>query len=133
MAINVNWAFNVAIDAGPRISLVNVPKISIDAYDMIIVKVDAGTNVSVDLQPTTTAGNVVMLAITSDVYDDGVAGDVVTYTHGGGANKLELDGPHLLMGPGAVALLGSAPPASLSFSNSLTKPVNLQILVGRKV
>jgi hypothetical protein len=43
-----------------------------------------------------------------------------------------LDAQQLLMGDGAVGLLGD-PPESLSFTNGLGEAASIEILVGRKV
>ncbi len=127
MSIDISWSFNVAVTGGPRIGLVNQPPVVMDAYDVVTTKLAAGAAaVNVDLQPSGGAGTVVLLAMASDVYDP-----TLTYDPGGGPQKL--DGPVLLIGAGPVALLGATPPKSLKFDNPLAKPVNVQILVGRKV
>ena len=127
MSINLSWAFNVAVPGGPRMSLVNTPEIKVDAYDLVTVTLPASaTKVAVNLQPSSTAGDVVLLALESSAYDK-----TVTYDPGGVTHAL--DGPVLLVGPGAVGLLGTTPPTKLTFDNGLTKPITVQIFVGRKV
>lgn len=127
MSIAINWSLNIAVTGGPRLGLVNQPPIAIDAYDVVTTTLAANaTGVSVDLQPSGAAGDVVLLTMSSDAYDP-----TLTYDPGGGAQKL--DAPLLLVGAGAIALLGATPPKSLTFDNGLSQPVNVQILVGRKV
>jgi len=46
-----------------------------------------------------------------------------------GANDVPLDGPHVLIGAGAVGLLGGA--TSLSFTNKTGADAVIDILVGR--
>ncbi len=126
MSIQINWAFNVAVDGGPQLSLANAPKITVDAYDLVTATLPASTTgVAVDLQPSSTAGDVVLLALSSDAYDD-----TVTYDPGGGAQQL--NGPVLLVGAGPVALLGATPPTSMTFDNGLAAPVTVKVLIGRK-
>lgn len=128
MTIPINWAFNVAVDGGPQISLANAPKIVVDAYDLVtatLAAASAGT--VVNLQPSGTAGDVVLLALSSDGYDD-----TVTYDPDGGGNPQKLNGPVLLVGAGPVGLLGATPPKSMTFDNALATPVTVKILIGRK-
>jgi len=126
VSIDISWAFNAAVAGGPQISLANTPPIKVDAYDLVTATLAASKkNIVVNIQPSGTAGDVVLLALSSDAYDK-----TVTYDPGGGAQKL--DGPVLLVGPGAVGLLGATPPKSMSFDNGLAKPVTVQVLVGRK-
>lgn len=126
MSIKVNWSFNATVQGGPKLSIVDKPALTVGAYDLVTATIDAGAaGVNVDLQPSNTAGDVVLLVITSDTYDS-----TITYSAGGGA--ITLDGPHLLVGAGAVGLLGATPPVALSFDNPLADPIAVQVLVGRK-
>jgi len=52
----------------------------------------------------------------------------LTYEVSGTA--IALDGPHVLLGAGAVALLGAGT-SSLTFTNNLADPAAIEILVGR--
>jgi hypothetical protein len=126
VSIDISWGFNAAVAGGPQISLVNAPKITVDAYDLVTATLaGAATNVALNIQPTTGAGDVVLFALSADVYDKSV-----TYDPGGGAQAL--DGPVLLVGAGAVGLLGATPPKTLTFDNGLATAVRVQVLVGRK-
>lgn len=127
--VDINWQFQAAIQGGPVLAT-NQPVIKVGGYDYIQVTVAAQTNnVAVPIQPAAAAGDVIFMAVVSDVYDPGVTYSVDAI----GANHI-LDGPHLLIGSGAVSLLNNnAPPKLLTFNNTLTKPVDVQVIVGRKV
>ena len=110
--------------------ILNQPIIPVDAYDVVSLTMKAGTsNVAVPIQPSVTAGDVVFLIISSNIYDVGV-----NYTVDGLSAVHDLDGPHVLLGSGAVSFLNNtAPPQKLTFNNTLTKDINLQVVVGRKL
>ena|ERR1017187_9642024 len=129
VAVSIDWQFQAAIKGGP-VLVTNVPSISVAGYDMIQVTIPASTaGFAVQVQPSTTAGDVVFFAATSSQYDTGL-----TYQVDAIATVHALDGPHLLLGSGAVGFLNSAaPPQKLIFDNTLASPVDIQILVGRKV
>jgi len=126
---NINWQFQATIPGGPVVIL-NQPIIPVDAYDVVSLTMKAGTsNVAVPIQPSVTAGDVVFLIISSNIYDVGV-----NYTVDGLSAVHDLDGPHVLLGSGAVSFLNNtAPPQKLTFNNTLTKDINLQVVVGRKL
>jgi len=127
--VNINWQFQASIQGGPSLAI-NQPQIQVAAYDVVQKALaDGDTAVVVPIQPDSTPGDVVFVAISSDRY-----GAKLTYK----VDKLKttnvLDGPHLFIGVGAIAFLNSSQPASsLSFSNALGKPANIQVLVGRNV
>ena len=126
---NINWQFQAAIPGGPSV-LLNQPGITVAAYDVAAVGIPAGSsNVNLPIQPSSGAGDVIFLVVSSSVYDPGInyTVDALTAAH-------VLDGPHVLLGSGAVSFLNSsAPPQKLVFNNTLTKDINVQVLVGRKV
>lgn len=127
--VNINWQFQTTIPGGPAFIL-NQPPIQVDAYDVVTVTLPTGaSNVAVPIQPSSTSGDVVFLVISSSQYDPGI-----TYTVDTLAAIHALDGPHALVGSGAVGFLNStAPPQKLSFSNTFAKGVTVQVVVGRKV
>jgi hypothetical protein len=129
MANNVTWQFQAAIPGGPAFTL-NQPNIPIGAYDVSTLTVPASTsNVPVPIQPSSASGDVVFVVVSSSIYDPGVnySVDALAIAH-------VLDGPHVLMGAGAVSFLNNtAPPQKLTFNNTLTKDINVQVVVGRKV
>ena len=87
---------------------------------------DSATDLEVNIQPAG-AGLAQFLSITSSAYDS-----TITYKVNSAASTdvLPLDGPHLLIGAGAVSLLDEEPTA-LFFSNSSGADVTIDILVGR--
>jgi len=125
---NVNWQFQAAIPGGPSV-LLNQPSIPIGAYDVAAVDIAAGGSADVPIQPSSTANDVVFLVVSSDVYDS-----TIKYTVDGLTPKYSLDGPHVLLGSGAVGFLNSsAPPQKLSFNNGSPQKATVQVMVGRNV
>ena len=126
---NVNWQFQAAIPGGPSV-LLNQPGITVAAYDVAAVDIAPGaSNVDVPIQPSSGAGDVIFLVVSSSLYDPGInyTVDALTAAH-------VLDGPHVLLGSGAVSFLNSsAPPQKLVFNSTATKDANVQVVVGRKV
>ena len=124
--IEIAWTMGVQVKGGPRIALSDA--ISVDAYDMIEVEI-ATDDVAreVQIQPAS-AAQVQLLMVRSDRY-----GEALTYKLGSAEDSPEfkLDAPHLLIGKGAVAMLGATPEA-LFFTNGLDETASIQILVGRK-
>jgi hypothetical protein len=126
---NVNWQFQAAILGGPSV-LLNQPGIPIAAYDVAAVDVAPGASgVDVPIQPSSSAGDVVFLVVSSSVYDPGI-----NYTVDALTDKHVLDGPHVLLGSGAVGLLNSsASPQKLVFNNTSAQKASVQVVVGRKL
>lgn len=127
MPEKINWLLNVQVTEGPKIS--ESKEVQVEAYDKIDVTVPAkaagpGT-ATVDVQPGG-AGQVKFLLITSSIYDD-----TLTYTVDGGAAN-QLDAPLLLIGAGAVKLLGNTQ-KQFVFSNAIdpAKAASIKILAGR--
>jgi len=130
MSEKINWELDVQIVGGPKMSASTT--ISVDAYDVIDVKVPGGDSTTpgtatVEVQPGG-AGQVRFLLIAASQYSE-----KLTYSVTGGASNVELDAQQMLAGKGAVGLLDAAP-GTLSFSNTLGsgKDVTVTILVGRK-
>jgi len=115
---------------------INRPQIQVAAYDVVQVALKVGdADIAVPIQPDSNLGDVSFVVISSDQYGSSDQEDAkLTYTVDSVGTTNVLDGPHVFIGPGAVALLNSKqPPSSLSFSNALGKPANVQVLVGRNV
>jgi len=127
--VNINWQFQTTIPGGPAF-IINRPNIQVDGYDLVAFTIPPSTsNVAVPIQPSTGVGDVLFLVITSSQYDAGLSYtvDALTTNH-------VLDGPHMLVGSGAVAFLNSsAPPQKLTFASTLTTKVDVQVVVGRKI
>ena len=123
MSESIVYTVSVAVPNGPTLGLHQ--SLTVDAFDKIAVTVpDQTTSMTVELQPGGT-NQVHFLLVTADQYLAGLAYKVNTAT---ASNNL--DGPLVLIGPGAVGLLNTAP-AKLVFSNSTGQDVKIEILIGR--
>lgn len=124
MAETITYSVSVQVVSGPKISASS--SVSVEAYDKTSVTIAAGdTDTEVNIQPGG-AGLASLVVITASEYDATLTYKVNSDT----GTEIELDGPHVLVGAGAVALLDPAP-ASLFFSNGLTEDVTVSVLVGR--
>lgn len=120
---------NIDIPNGPKITLNRT--LTVDAYDKIDITVPSGaSDLSVELQPSESAGQVKFLLVASDWYGEALAYKVNSDT----STSFELDEPHILTGEGATAMLDPAP-TQLFFTNTTAvadaMDANVQILVGR--
>jgi hypothetical protein len=129
MSSNITWQFQATIPGGPALTL-KTPDIPFQGYDVVALTIPASTkNVHVDIQPTAGAGDVIFLVVSSSEYDAGVSYKVDDI-----ATSHALDGPHVLLGSGAVNLLhDKASPTTLIFDNNLTKEIKVQVVVGRNL
>ena len=125
---NITWQFQAAIPGGPAFAI-SQPPIPVQAYDVASATIAAGaSNVDVNVQPSSTTGDVVFVVVNSDQYDAGL-----TYVVDGGSATHALDAPHVMLGSGAVGFMNAgAPPQKLTFTSTLTKDANVQVVVGRK-
>ena len=127
MAEQITWLLNVQVAEGPKASASN--SLQVEAYDKIDVTVPAKAAnpgaATVDVQPGG-AAQVKFLLVTSSVYDANL-----TYKVDGGPS-IALDAPLVLLGAGAVGLLG-ATQKQFVFSNAIasSKAAQINILVGR--
>src|SRR5205809_163253 len=103
--VNINWQFQTTIPGGPSF-IINQPAIQVDAYDVVSAKIAAGASgTAVPIQPSSGSGSVVFLVISAAQYDT-----KLSYTVDKVKDTRVLDGPHLLVGSGAAALLNSSAP-----------------------
>ena len=123
MVEKINWTLNVQVVDGPKVP--DADTFEVEAYDMIEVEIPdkdtSGGKAIVDVQPSDTGVRFLLMT----------AGDYSNLTYevdSGSANTL--DAPLLLMGEGAVKLLG-ATQKQFEFTNKGTKAVTVKILVGR--
>jgi hypothetical protein len=125
---NITWQFQAAIPGGPALAI-STPPIAVQAYDVASATIAAGaTSIDVNVQPSSTAGDVVFVVVNSDQFDAGL-----TYVVDGGTDAHALDAPHVLLGSGAVGFMNAgAPPQTLTFSSTLAKDAHVQVVVGRK-
>lgn len=117
MAEKISWNYVAQALNGPSLS--GQGELEVDAYDKIEVTITAGATQQVNLVPS---GTVSLLVINPAVPDIDLSYDV-------GGNAVALDGPHVLIGTGAVSLLGGA--ANLSFTNNTGADATIEILLGR--
>lgn len=124
MPKTITWKMQTSIGGGPSFSSSQV--FPIEAYDEIEVEL-ANDNVEkkVEIQPGG-AGQVRFLQISATAY----GADLSYKVNATGNPSHPLDGPLLLAGDGAVALLDAAP-KSLFFTNDLGAPATVHVLVGR--
>lgn len=129
MSEKIKIYFNIDIQDGPKID--GNPEMEVDAYEKIKVKIQKGKDKVVKLWPSDKEGEVVLLAIISDLY-----GDAITYTVNDANDKIILDQPRLLIGKSSVAMLSSTP-KQLKFSYKNPEPdsqdnVEIKIFIGLK-
>lgn len=128
MGEKIHWALTVQVVGGPKIS--ESKTIPVEAYDKIDIVIEAGQEKEVQVQPGD-PGQVQFLLIRSDRYasPEKETPDL-SYKVNGTGKAIELDALQLLMGDGAVGLLGAGP-KTLVFSNELDEDASIEILVGR--
>ena len=130
MSEKIDWTLNVQVEKGPTIAA--SAAVTVDAYDKIGIEVPAQATKTVEVQPGG-EGQVQFLVINSDWF-----GDLLTYKVNG-KDAISLDALHVLIGDGAVGLLG-APPKTLEIANKRAQApanapantVNIEVFVGRK-
>lgn len=125
----LSYTLTVQIANGPR--LASAGSLNVTAYDKIEVTVPgaaggADGTVTVAVQPSN-SDRIELLMITASRYSS----DSLRYHEDApGATDITLNGPVVLVGPGAVGLV-SAAPTSLVFDNPAATPTAVEILVGR--
>lgn len=126
MPESIKWSVTFDAVLGPRVT--ESGTLEVAAYDKLNVRLDgSATGVDLDVQPSATAGDVQLLVMRASVYDP-----PLTYSPDGGTTQIPLDGPVVLVGSGAVSLLDGTP-QTLHFTNPNPDPVDVEILVGRRV
>jgi hypothetical protein len=120
MAQQVNWSFLVEAVGGPRLG--GSGRLDVDAYDSVHVDIAAGATTAVAILPGQSPD------VTLLVIHPRSPSPHLTYDVGGSA--VPLDGPHVLIGAGAVKLL-AADVGSLTFKNDTGADAGIDILVGR--
>ena len=123
MTESINWSLNVQVSGGPKMMASDTKEI--EAYDKIEVTIEAETtDKQVEIQPGG-GGRVQFLLIKSDTYSEDL-----TYKVNDLTKIIKLDALQVFIGNGAVELLTQSP-ENLVFTNDLTTPVSIEILVGR--
>lgn len=128
MPEQITWSFNAKVVDGPQLG--DSQALKVEAYDKIDVTIPGGEDaapgaMTIDVQPGD-SGQVRFFLMTSTFYHE-----KLTYKVDGGPEVM-LDAPLLLIGLGAVKLLGSTQ-RKFAFANKAgtTKTANVKILVGR--
>ena len=117
MAEKISWNYVSQALNGPSVSAAG--ELEVDAYDKLAVTIADTTSQQVDLVP---GGTVSLLVINPQTPSEDLTYDV-------GGTDVPLDGPHVLIGAGAVSLLGGA--TSLTFTNNSGADALIEILIGR--
>jgi len=117
----ISWSLKVQVTGGPSVAASDT--IEVDGYDVLEATVSAGGSETINVQPGDDAQ---FLLITATSYKN------MTYEVDGSGTTVTLDGAHVLIGEGAVSLLGSTQ-NQFEFSNggTGTEDVTVSILVGR--
>jgi hypothetical protein len=119
MPTTITYNFTANVSGGPSITASN--PVDVEAYDQIEVIVPSSNPTTVNVQPGS-GGQ--LLVITASTYEN------VTYTVDSTTTVVTLDGPHILIGAGAIALLGNTQ-NDLIFTNGGSEDITVSILVGR--
>lgn len=119
MPESISWTLNVQVVGGPKISAFDT--LVVDAYDKIEAVIHANGSAMVNVQPGDDAQ---FLLITASSYEN------LTYQVDASGTGINLDGAHVLIGAGAVSLLG-ATQNQFEFTNTGGQDVTVSILVGR--
>lgn len=119
MAESIKWNFVTQVLQGPSVSAADTID-DVDAYDKFDVIIPDTASQAVNLVPG--GASISLLVINPQTPDANLSYDL-------SGNPVALDGPHVLIGAGAVSLLGGA--SSLTFSNNTGADATIEILVGR--
>ena len=119
MPTTITYNFTANVSGGPSLTLSD--SVDVEAYDEIVVTIPPGSPTNVSVQPGS-GGH--LLIITASDYA------ALTYTVDDVATVRTLDGPHILVGTGAVALLGDSQ-NEIAFTNGGSEDITVSILVGR--
>ena len=122
MAETINWLYSVRADRGPTASLNGT--LNADAYEKISVNVTAGVTQNVTVGPATWAEVQSLVISATDM------SGAVTVQPQGAAAAVPLDAPFVLLGAGAVALLGAGN-ATLALANTGAADALVDIFVAR--
>jgi|SRR3954447_15462212 hypothetical protein len=120
MPEKLNWSYATQVVGGPTLAASG--SLDVEAYLKLTVTVPAGGSLDVEVLPGG-GGSVQLLVI-----NPAVPSADLTYTVG--ADEVALDGPHVLIGVGAVGLL-AATVGTLTFDNAGAEDAEISILAGR--
>ncbi len=120
MPEKLNWSYVAQVVGGPTLAANGA--LDVEAYLKLTVTVPAGGSLEVEVLPGG-GGSVQLLVI-----NPAVPSEDLTYTVG--TEEVVLDGPHVLIGAGAVGLL-AATVGTLTFLNAGAEDAEVAILAGR--
>ena len=120
MPEKLNWTFAARVLGGPTIA--DSGEVEIEAYVKLAVTVKKGTTQDVEIFPGD--GGSASVVVINPVEPS----DKLTYEVG--PDKVPLDGPHVLIGAGAVGMLGNKV-GTLKFENGTAHDAEVSILAGR--
>ena len=121
MSEKIRWNVTARVDAGPVLEAADA--IDADAYDKLEVTIPDGANKQpINIAPVKWP-SVLFLALNPRKTSPSLNYDL-------NGTKIPIDGPHFLVGSGAVKLLGTGD-ATLKFSNTSGADATIDILVGR--
>ena len=121
MAEIIRWMYSVRAEGGPSAALDG--QLSVDGYEKLNVNVPATSAMTVTLGPGTWADILSLVVSAGDM-----SGSLTVEPDG--AATVPLDAPIVLLGPGAVALLGTGD-AVLTFVNTGAEDILVDIFVAR--
>ena len=120
MAEKLSWTFAARVLGGPTVA--RSGDLEVEAYTKLAVTIKKNTTQDVEIFPG--AGGSAQLVVISPA----APSDKLTYEVGG--KKVPLDGPHIMIGSGAVGMLGSAV-GTLKFENKTAQDADIAIIAGR--
>lgn len=121
MAETIHWLYSVRAEGGPSAALNG--QLQVDGYEKLSVSVAAGVALDVTVGPATWAEIHSLVVSASDM-----TGALTVEPNG--ASAVPLDSPIILLGAGAVALLGAGN-ATLTLNNTGAADVLVDIFVAR--
>ena len=122
---NISWSMTAQVPGGPKLSLSKT--FEVGAYDAIEAVLSDNTPKTLDVQPSTSSDQIKFLIISSNLYNESIT---YTVSDTDGVSDKKLDAPQVLLGEGAVSLLGAVP-KQIEFTNGSGQEVRISILVGR--
>jgi hypothetical protein len=117
MGEKINWNYVVQALDGPSLSAAG--NVEVDAYDKLEVTIADNATQQVDLVPSASMSLLII--------NPASPGEDLSYKVNG--NDVKLDGPQVLIGAGAVSLIGGA--TNLTFTNNTGADAVIEILIGR--
>ncbi len=123
MSETIRWNFVTQVLKGPSVSAASSID-TVDAYDKFNIELEDTATQAVNLVPSGTISLLVINPITPNPVTPAAN---LSYELNG--SPVALDAPHVLIGSGAVSLLGGA--TSLTFTNNTGADAVIEILIGR--